>query len=132
VAHIAKNAPLISLPPFQRGGTHHICVEHIEYASLIDGLSVAHIQYAPLITLTEVGPVGLMWGPQVINGAYFLICTTNRENINGALHICATDKTGYFVHGPSGGSHILFRGAFLLICAISSKSICGAYFPMRH
>jgi hypothetical protein len=35
--------------PFQRCGTHHVCMAHIEYASLIGGLSVAHIEYAPLI-----------------------------------------------------------------------------------
>jgi hypothetical protein len=132
VAHIEKYVNLISLPPFQRGATHHICMAHIQYAPLIDGLSVVHIECAPRITLTEVGPVGPMWGPLIINGAYILICSTNRANIHGAFRICATDKTGYFVHDPSGRSHMVFRGAFYQTCAISSKSISGAYFTMRH
>jgi hypothetical protein len=93
VAHIEKYAPLISLPPFQRGGTHHVCMAHIQYAPLIGGLSVAHTRYAPHIALTKVGPVGPRWGPLIINGAYLLICATNRDNIHGACRICATDKT---------------------------------------
>jgi hypothetical protein len=117
VAHIAKNTPLISLQLFQWGGTRHICVAHNEHALLIDGLSVAHIQYVPRITLTEVRPVGPRWGPQVINGA--LTCATKRTNFNGAFHICTTDKTGYFRHDPSGGSHIIIRGAFCSTCAIN-------------
>jgi hypothetical protein len=54
---------------------------------------VAHIVYAPRIALTEVRPVGPRWGPHIINGAYFLICATKRENIHGAFLICATNKT---------------------------------------
>jgi hypothetical protein len=118
VAHIAKNTPLIRLQPFQRGGTCHICVAHNDYVLLIDGLSVVHIQYAPHITLTEVGPVGPRWGPEVINGA--LTCATKRTNFNGVFHICATDKLGYFRHDPSGGSHIIIRGAFCSTCAINA------------
>jgi hypothetical protein len=51
---------------------------HIEYASLIGGLSVAHIVYAPRIALTKVRPVGPRWGPYVINGTFFMICATKR------------------------------------------------------
>jgi hypothetical protein len=75
---------------------------HIYYAPLIWGLLVAHIIYAPRISLTVVRPVGPRWGPHIINGAYFLICATNRENISGAYNKCATDKTWYFVDvGPT-------------------------------
>jgi hypothetical protein len=84
---------LKKIPPFQRCGTHHVCMAHIKYALLIGGLLVAHIVYAPRIALTEVRPVGPRWGPHIINGAYFLICATKRENIHGAFLICDTNKT---------------------------------------
>jgi hypothetical protein len=64
--------------------------------------------------------VGPRWGPLIINGAYLLICATNRDNIHGACRICATDKTWYFVDNPSSGSHMVIRGAFCPTCAISS------------
>jgi hypothetical protein len=88
--------------------------------------------YAPCITLAEVRPIGPMWGPHVINGAFFMMCTTKRSNMRGAYSNCAIDNTGYFVDDPSGGSHMDISGAFCTICAISRKIISGAYLQMRH
>jgi hypothetical protein len=88
--------------------------------------------YAPRITLAEVRPVGPMWGPHVINGAFFMMCATKRSNMRGAYSKCAIDNIGYFVDDPSDGSHVDISGAFYTICAISRKIISGAYLQMRH
>ena len=132
MAHIETNAPLISLPPFQRCGPHQISVAHIQYAPLIYGLSVAHIEYAPLINLTKVGPVGARWGPQNISGAYLSKCAIDNPHINGAYRICAIGKPWWLVRDPPGGTHQNISGALFYICAIDKINTNGAYFSMRH
>jgi hypothetical protein len=70
-AHVMSGAyPLCTTDMGVISGAYHICAMHI-----------------------LVGPIGPRWGPHIINGAYFLICATNRENIRGAYNKCATDKT---------------------------------------
>jgi hypothetical protein len=85
VALIEKYAPLISLPPFQRCGTHHVCMAHIQYAPLIGGLSVAHIVYAPRIAG--------QWGP---SGAHIL----SMAHISQYAPLTCKISMAHFLYAP--------------------------------